>query len=580
MPEYLAPGVYIEETSFRAKTIEGVSTSTAGFVGPTTFGPIRGEPELLTSYADFERIHGGLDRLQYAGGGMDNWLAHAVRAFFEEGGRRLYVARVYQPPTGSDGRASARLTDPDNPGGANVVLRARHPGAVANRVPVGFAFRAGQNILVAEPVNPSDPQSARIAVLRGAAVHDLVLLENRTGAVGSPAPAEGLYWLQRTEDGQGRRTFALRTTSSEDRDSDPDAIVLTSIPADEVDDFRVRVLTTTVTVGPLGELGQPQSWGGLTFHPQHRQSLTRVFAARPAQRSTELYTPLVVESSATNGVDIAGVLLAQTGILEDTAGSPVANILDLLRDENASDAARSFQAFLIGGSDGARPPSLGDDGYEGESGDADGLKSGFRALEDIEDISIVAAPGSTHGYAGNYRTDADTIQRLLISHCERMRYRVAVLDAPPGQVLSDIRAFRGQLDSTHAALYYPWVRVLDPLSRQEIDLPPSGFVAGIYARNDVEHGVHKAPANEVVRSAIGFEVLLNTAQQDVLNPEGINCFRFFEGRGYRLWGARTISSDSERWAAWAWRSPWRNTATATRRTTRRARSPACTRCRT
>ncbi len=76
-------------------------------------------------------------------------------------------------------------------------------------------------------------------------------------------------------------------------------------------------------------------------------------------------------------------------------------------------------------------------------------------------------------------------------------------------------------------------------------LPPSGFVAGIYARNDVEKGVHKAPANEVVRMAVGFEFLLNKAQQDVLNPEGVNCFRFFEGRGYRLWGARTISSDPE-----------------------------------
>jgi phage tail sheath protein FI len=84
---------------------------------------------------------------------------------------------------------------------------------------------------------------------------------------------------------------------------------------------------------------------------------------------------------------------------------------------------------------------------------------------------------------------------------------------------------------------------VDPVTEEELLLPPSGFVAGIYARNDVEKAVHKAPANEVVRMAVGFEFLLNKAQQDVLNPEGVNCFRFFEGRGYRLWGARTISSD-------------------------------------
>jgi hypothetical protein len=91
-------------------------------------------------------------------------------------------------------------------------------------------------------------------------------------------------------------------------------------------------------------------------------------------------------------------------------------------------------------------------------------------------------------------------------------------------------------------MYYPWVRVVDPLTRQEIALPPSGFVAGIYARNDINRAVWKAPANEVVNLAIGFEPTLNKSQQDVLNPEGINCFRYFDGRGYRLWGARTVSS--------------------------------------
>src|ERR1019366_2863962 len=102
-----------------------------------------------------------------------------------------------------------------------------------------------------------------------------------------------------------------------------------------------------------------------------------------------------------------------------------------------------------------------------------------------------------------------------------------------------------QLDSTYAALYYPWVTVLDPVTSAEINLPPSGFVCGIYARNDINRAVYKAPANEVVNLALGFEQLLNKAQQEVLNPEGINCFRYFPGRGYRLWGARTMSSDSD-----------------------------------
>ena len=87
MPEYLSPGVYVEETSFRSKSIEGVSTSTAGFVGPARWGPVSGLPELLTSLADFESIYGGLDDLTFGGNPRPNYLAHAVRAFFEEGGR-------------------------------------------------------------------------------------------------------------------------------------------------------------------------------------------------------------------------------------------------------------------------------------------------------------------------------------------------------------------------------------------------------------------------------------------------------------------------------------------------------------
>ena len=101
MPEYLAPGVYVEEVSYRSKSIEGVSTTTTGFVGPTRFGPIDGEPELLTSFTQFERIYGGLDPLIHAteddfaaGNPLVNYLAHGVRAFFDNGGRRLYVARM------------------------------------------------------------------------------------------------------------------------------------------------------------------------------------------------------------------------------------------------------------------------------------------------------------------------------------------------------------------------------------------------------------------------------------------------------------------------------------------------------
>lgn len=209
--------------------------------------------------------------------------------------------------------------------------------------------------------------------------------------------------------------------------------------------------------------------------------------------------------------------------------------------ERALERGVSRNTALGGGNDGEMP---GVTEYEGSADPELDYRTGFKQLEDLEDISIVAAPGSNWDY-DNRVDDANAITNLLMTHATAMKYRIAIVDPPMGRSIADVRKLRAKLDSKHAALYYPWVTVVDPITRKVIELPPSGFVAGIYARNDVERGVWKAPANEVVRGAIGFETLINTAQQEVLNPEGINCFRSFEGRGLRLWGARTLSSDPE-----------------------------------
>ncbi len=157
MPEYLAPGVYVEETTFRQKSIEGVSTSTAGFVGPTRFGPTIGEPELLTSFLDFERIYGGIDRLEFGGVAQHNDLAQSVRGFFENGGRRLYVSRTFQHPTdpSTDDTATfderfpdfGRCVLNDTISDVDIALRARWPGAAGNTI-VTFDVKVGSNILV------------------------------------------------------------------------------------------------------------------------------------------------------------------------------------------------------------------------------------------------------------------------------------------------------------------------------------------------------------------------------------------------------------------------------------------------
>ena len=284
------------------------------------------------------------------------------------------------------------------------------------------------------------------------------------------------------------------------------------------------------------------NWVDLPLDPNHTRagandSLFGIFTRTPGSISEARSLPIVVSFTPpdSDGLD---VLLA---IIPELLTPLPADVSKSISVPDRLIRGYSWTAALVGGNDGIRP-GAGD--YEGQDNEEQTFKTGLKQFEDVEDISIVAAPGSTDDYK-HYRDNANTIYGLLIGHAERMRYRIAVLDSPPEMGIADVRRVRAKLDSKYAALYYPWVTILDPITRRELNLPPSGFVSGIYARNDITRAVYKAPANEVVTLALGFEQTINKAQQEVLNPEGVNCFRFFEGRGNRLWGARTISSDPE-----------------------------------
>ncbi|MFF7633294.1 phage tail sheath family protein [Kitasatospora sp. NPDC008050] len=180
-------------------------------------------------------------------------------------------------------------------------------------------------------------------------------------------------------------------------------------------------------------------------------------------------------------------------------------------------------------------------------GDAS-ARTGFAGLEAIDEITMVAVPDLMSAYQ---RGDLDaegvrTVQLAVISHCEQMGDRIAVLDTPPGLNAQHVRTWRNQeagYDSRYAALYYPWIKVFDPASGRNVLVPPSGHAAGVWARSDAERGVHKAPANEVIRGAVDLELRLSKGEQDLLNPIGVNCVRAFPGRGIRIWGARTLASD-------------------------------------
>lgn len=175
-------------------------------------------------------------------------------------------------------------------------------------------------------------------------------------------------------------------------------------------------------------------------------------------------------------------------------------------------------------------------------------RTGFGGLEAIDEITMVAVPDLMSAYRRN-GIDLETVkavQLAMIAHCELLGDRMAIIDPPPGLSPQQVKEWRTDLagyDSKYAALYYPWIRVHDPSTGTADFVPPSGHMAGVWARNDATRGVHKAPANEVVRGALTLATQLTKAEQELLNPIGVNCIRTFPGRGVRVWGARTLSSD-------------------------------------
>ncbi len=468
MPSYLAPGVYVEETSFRAPSIEGVGTSTAAFAGPTLTGPITGTPSVLTSFGDFANIYGSFDNLSIESSPSDpkntNYLALSVKGFFDNGGAVLYVSRVFAFKGGGDLGVAGAGTVSDS----DVSIVAAFPGVAGNRT-------VTMQLVATRTQNVSNLPS---------------------GSLLAQAPSGGPVTFFTNGNGT---TFLNGATP-----------IASPIPAN-VFVLTLRVISTSAASS--NEAVMPAVWDGLGFDPVHPMYVGTLLGPNPPRSIDALQNQFQI----TVGKDLTAVLLVGKLFGSWTDPTTVANKVYTLVN--------------------------GDDGLEPSSTDYDTALARFEALEDI---AIVAAPGSSAF------TASQAIINSLITHVSRERaYRIAVLDTPPGQVAADNEGVRAQIDSSYAALYAPWITVPNPLARSgtaiaaQVNVPPSGYIAGIYARSDEQNGVAKAPANEVVLNALAFERNITFGEQQVLNPLGINCLRYFPDRGYRVWGARTATSDTE-----------------------------------
>jgi phage tail sheath protein FI len=486
MAEYLAPGVYVEEVNFSAPTIQGVGTTTTGFAGPTVTGPIGsvpyggsgvagsptgGIPPLLTSFGDFQNIYGGYHGLWFsAAGSTVNYMAMAVKAFFDNGGSRLYVSRVYAP--GAPGFASS-------PAGG-VVVAGRFPGAMLNDQTVTVSLVATKTQNVA-----SLPAGALL------------------GVPGAGGAAPTLYT------NGGGRTFNSNANPSVPLVPSPQTNPPTPLPA------NLYMLTMQVTAP--GSAGQSMVYSNVGFDSAGTSYLGAVLGVNPPRPIDALQNQV--------WFNLGGAL---------SATQLFAALFPTWNDPASATPSTAPATFLLhGGNDGVEP---GPSDY--------GTALGY--LSPLEDIAIVATPG-----ASAYAQGSAIMSTSLIEHVEARRaYRIAILEAGPGLLAAGFETARAQMDSSYAALYVPWVVTPNPLAvsgtstPSQITVPPTGFIAGVYARNDVRNSVAKAPANEVVLGAVDFERHISFAEQAVLNPAGINCLRFFPSRGYLVWGARTVTSDT------------------------------------
>src|SRR5690349_2704103 len=600
MPEYLHPGVYIEELR-GPQPIQGVSTSTTGMVGVTRKGPTAGKPQLVTSFGEFRDLFGGYlnrpdpgDRVRWElddhEGGQWWLFPLAVKGFFDNGGRRLYVKRVVsaQAVTSEVAVPSAAVGSaaPDDPDMFTLTAPANQQAPALLRISAAAAGNWGDDIRVRLrparvrripavhpngggplagtvrddvdgasasatidwPAQQPDPPQGPVIVIIGGQRYQMATL---------PAPANGQVTLtlptphpriphgssvkvlrQVDQDaGNGQRRVPLARTSADA--VYPAALVL-------IGDVRATV-TTVVPPAPTGGPGAiivtgnqlPQVFetdqiavveAALTV--QYREHADPAAGATEEPRAVEeVYPALKLHPLANSPGSIADVINDPAGSrlirVETIGASPPAVTWDLFPGSTA--AGGWLQ--LANGDD--QLAELRPEDFVGT--DAEGRRTGIQALEDIEEVSICAVPGIWSA----------TVQAALITLCNRLRDRFAIMDPQSGLSVQDVQAFRQRLDSPYAALYHPWLRIRDPLSGQEISLPPSGHMAGVYARVDVDRGVHKAPANEVIDQIIGFADDINEREQDVLNPIGINAMRQFPTRGLRVWGARTLSSIPE-----------------------------------
>ena len=667
MPEYLSPGVYVEEIDAGPKPVEGVSTSTAGAVGVTLRGPTRptvrddrglltSKPELVTSFPEFVRKFGGYISEPDDGGLVNQWAFNrteggrwwqfplAVKGFFDNGGQRLYVKRVFSsnavPAQEFFGKGviseivqdvAANSSTPNQVqvrhifgievgvtvnifingirvAGDFKVMGYKGTGLVILDKPVGQDIKGGRDFLQVKGIERKpvaaatpDPRLKAVAKSHGDWGGNEENFKKGTGLSVRIRPMVGATLKIMADPVVGGNPFSTTLKTAASKGSPDIEVENAGLKVDDRvmiagDEFTVKSVGAKIKIDPVMTTNAPN---GTTVRRMRAANDKAAFSDTiNVWNASQLYKDALVEldngakkevqkvkSVVGNAVTFASnlkfpyfeeqkvrVIEAEVSVRYRqnfiTEAEETFSNLRLADDKTASyfitnvnerstlinlEKAEGFSVNLLADFPSVAPgtPPVpekywmdlkdGNDDIAGLSVDdfvgvdgGSGKRTGIQALEDIDEISICMAPGIW----------ASTVHSALIQHCEILKDRFTILDPQDNLSIDGIREFREVIDTKYAALYYPWIEVRDPSVKRNVYVAPSGHMAGIYARVDVERGVHKAPGNEVIRGITKISQDVTKREQDLLNPKGINALRFFPGRGNRVWGARTLSSDS------------------------------------
>jgi phage tail sheath protein FI len=531
------PGVYVQEVPSGVRPIAAASTSIAAFIGESGKGAI-GEAVKVFNFTEYQNLYGGF---------LDNsYLSHAVYQFFNNGGTQCYIIRVAGDNTAT---ANIVLNDRGTVAQASLTISAVSPGAWGNELAVVISdgandpgnefnlylylqnelapLEAFENVsMVAGTANFVETVTSSSTYIRVA-----VNLANTNVEAGTSRGAAAPLAL----DGTGRTRLRVNINGDGYQEVDlQDAVPGTVADLSSDTNIAGAIQFVVRQLTPQRASTDPNAFNNFTCQvdagvlllTSGASGLSSSVNVAPAATSTQDATGLLRLGPLNGGTETLGA--AVTRPRNNPAGTPPANYY--LVGDNTAPTAEVVSVQL--GSDG--DPITNDQPYI----------DAFSALDDKEDVSLLAVPGI--GSVAVVSAGMNYCANRSLSDCFFIG-DMAIDD----DTVEEAKAFRDAITTknSYGAVYVPWVRTLDPTgqSPEPIVVPPSGFVAGLYAKTDARSGVWKAPAGTSVSlgGAVGLATTFTDVQQGNLNPINVNVIRQFTSAGIVLWGARTMTADPE-----------------------------------